>query len=94
MSKPPRGLSRRVTYYASHHTNRRQAEAGADIVMLDNFDPPGLKEAAAQVKARYPHVTIEASGVSECALSSLACPRGGMDRRMMERKDQTLGGGD
>ncbi len=31
--------------------------------MLDNFEPEGLKAAAAQVKARYPHVTIEASGV-------------------------------
>lgn len=42
---------------------QQQAEAGAEIVMLDNFDPPGLKQAAEQVKARFPHVTIEASGV-------------------------------
>lgn len=47
----------------NNHTTTIQAEAGAEIVMLDNFDPPGLKQAAEQVKARYPHVTIEASGV-------------------------------
>lgn len=44
-------------------TIQSQAGAGAEIVMLDNFDPPGLKAAAEQVKARFPHVTIEASGV-------------------------------
>ena len=36
--------------------------AGADVVMLDNFGPEGLKKVAAQVKARYPHLVIEASG--------------------------------
>ena len=36
--------------------------AGADVVMLDNFGPEGLKQVAAQVKARYPHLVIEASG--------------------------------
>lgn len=50
--------------HTSAYDHTQQAEAGADIVMLDNFDPPVLKEAAQQVKARFPHVTIEASGVS------------------------------
>jgi len=36
--------------------------AGADIIMLDNFDPEQLKETAAEVKKAFPHVTIEASG--------------------------------
>ena len=38
------------------------AEAGADIVMLDNFAGDQLKRDAAIIKARYPHVIIEASG--------------------------------
>ncbi|KAI9179065.1 nicotinate-nucleotide diphosphorylase (carboxylating) [Blastocladiella emersonii ATCC 22665] len=36
--------------------------AGADIVMLDNFDPAPLRTAAASLKARHPHVLIEGSG--------------------------------
>ncbi|KAJ1659450.1 nicotinate-nucleotide diphosphorylase (carboxylating) [Dispira simplex] len=41
--------------------------AGADIVMLDNFDSAGMKTAAASVKDRwaqrgYKHVLVEASG--------------------------------
>ncbi|KAJ1633356.1 Quinolinate phosphoribosyl transferase [Pavlovales sp. CCMP2436] len=38
------------------------AAAGADIVMLDNFEPAALKVAAAQLKRAHPHVLIEASG--------------------------------
>jgi nicotinate-nucleotide pyrophosphorylase (carboxylating) len=38
------------------------ASAGADIVMLDNFAPAALKRDAAALKARFPHVLIEASG--------------------------------
>ena len=38
------------------------AVAGADIVMLDNFDPADLKVAAKAVKAAHPHVLVEASG--------------------------------
>jgi nicotinate-nucleotide pyrophosphorylase (carboxylating) len=38
------------------------AEAGADIIMLDNFTGPVLKEKAAILKERFPHVLIEASG--------------------------------
>jgi len=36
--------------------------AGADIVMLDNFAPPKLKEGAKNLKAKYKNVIIEASG--------------------------------
>jgi nicotinate-nucleotide pyrophosphorylase (carboxylating) len=39
-------------------------QAGADIVMLDNFTAATIGEAAKQVKEKYPHVLIEASGVS------------------------------
>ena len=38
------------------------ATCGADIVMLDNFKPLDLHKTAEQVKLRFPHVIIEASG--------------------------------
>ncbi|CAI5717860.1 unnamed protein product [Hyaloperonospora brassicae] len=38
------------------------ATAGADIVMLDNFEPEELKATAAALKQQFPHVLIEASG--------------------------------
>jgi len=38
------------------------AAAGADVVMLDNFGPEGLKKDAKIVKNRYPNVIVEASG--------------------------------
>lgn len=38
------------------------ALAGADIVMLDNFEPEQLKETAKTLKDAYPHLIIEASG--------------------------------
>lgn len=39
------------------------AEAGADIVMLDNFTSETIHAAAAAVKEKFPHLLIEASGV-------------------------------
>uniref|UniRef100_A0A7S2UMA0 Nicotinate-nucleotide pyrophosphorylase [carboxylating] n=1 Tax=Attheya septentrionalis TaxID=420275 RepID=A0A7S2UMA0_9STRA len=36
--------------------------AGADIVMLDNFEPMQLKADAKIIKERFPQVIIEASG--------------------------------
>jgi nicotinate-nucleotide pyrophosphorylase (carboxylating) len=38
------------------------AEAGADVVMLDNFTPDQLRADAKAFKARFPHVKVEASG--------------------------------
>lgn len=38
------------------------AEAGAHIIMLDNFKPQQLKRDAAILKSKYPHVIVEASG--------------------------------
>lgn len=38
------------------------AAAGADVVMLDNFEPDKLKKDAKTFKEKYPHVTVEASG--------------------------------
>eukprot|EP01125_Pyxidicula_operculata_P022529 TRINITY_DN925_c0_g1_i2.p1 TRINITY_DN925_c0_g1~~TRINITY_DN925_c0_g1_i2.p1 ORF type:complete len:195 (-),score=33.82 TRINITY_DN925_c0_g1_i2:19-603(-) len=45
-------------------------KAGADIVMLDNFEPENLKVAAKELKTEFPHTTIEASG--GVTLSNLA----------------------
>jgi nicotinate-nucleotide pyrophosphorylase (carboxylating) len=41
--------------------------AGADIVMLDNSEPGSIGAAAKQVKDAFPHVLVEASGVSHGA---------------------------
>lgn len=41
------------------------AAAGADVVMLDNFTHDTIAAAAADVKAAYPHVLVEASGVRD-----------------------------
>ncbi|XP_063038309.1 nicotinate-nucleotide pyrophosphorylase [carboxylating]-like [Melospiza melodia melodia] len=38
------------------------AEAGADVVLLDNLSPEALHAAAARVKAAHPRVLVEASG--------------------------------
>ena len=38
------------------------AEAGAEIVMLDNFEPAALEKAAGALKGKFPHLIIEASG--------------------------------
>ncbi|XP_059548292.1 nicotinate-nucleotide pyrophosphorylase [carboxylating] isoform X2 [Myotis daubentonii] len=38
------------------------AEAGADLVLLDNFRPEELHPTARALKARFPHVGVEASG--------------------------------
>ena len=41
---------------------RDAAGAGAEIVMLDNFEPSALQKAVAVLKAEYPHLILEASG--------------------------------
>eukprot|EP01089_Gocevia_fonbrunei_P011847 TRINITY_DN2630_c0_g1_i1.p1 TRINITY_DN2630_c0_g1~~TRINITY_DN2630_c0_g1_i1.p1 ORF type:complete len:308 (+),score=55.62 TRINITY_DN2630_c0_g1_i1:40-924(+) len=46
--------------------NQKEAEeaidAGADVVMLDNFEPDNLKVVARNLKQKYTHSLIEASG--------------------------------
>lgn len=37
-------------------------QAGADIIMLDNMAPDMMKEAVRRIKAKAPHITVEASG--------------------------------
>lgn len=41
---------------------REAAKTGAEIVMLDNFEPAALKKASSLLKTEYPNLTIEASG--------------------------------
>jgi len=41
---------------------REAAIAGAEIVMLDNFEPMALEKASAILKKEFPTLTIEASG--------------------------------
>ena len=46
------------------------AGAGADIIMLDNFTHETIGAAAAEVKAVYPNILVEASGVSDFYLTA------------------------
>ncbi|TYZ61016.1 hypothetical protein PybrP1_009596 [[Pythium] brassicae (nom. inval.)] len=51
------------------------ATAGADIVMLDNFEPEGLKATAKRLKTQFPHLLIEASGgITPATLGSYVSP--------------------
>lgn len=51
------------------------AEAGAEIVMLDNFDPEALALASQMLKDKFPHLTIEASGgIRKDTLSQFCLP--------------------
>lgn len=36
--------------------------AGAEVVMLDNFTPEGVRDAAREVKKQFPNVLVEVSG--------------------------------
>lgn len=57
------GFSTKIEVEARNLAEAEEAAAaGADIVMLDNYTPEGLKADAAALKAKYPHVITEASG--------------------------------
>lgn len=50
------------------------ARSGADVVMLDNYDPAVLGEAARTVKKEFPYILVEASGgVKEATLARFMC---------------------
>jgi nicotinate-nucleotide pyrophosphorylase (carboxylating) len=50
------------------------ARAGADIVMLDNFDPSTFIETARRLRSQFPAVIIEGSGgLNELNLASYFC---------------------
>jgi nicotinate-nucleotide pyrophosphorylase (carboxylating) len=51
------------------------AEAGADIVMLDNFEPSQLKKDAEAFKGKFPYVLVEASGgITTKTMPDYLCP--------------------
>jgi nicotinate-nucleotide pyrophosphorylase (carboxylating) len=51
------------------------AEAGADIVMLDNFEPGQLQRDAETFKSKFPHVLVEASGgITTETMPDYLCP--------------------
>jgi nicotinate-nucleotide pyrophosphorylase (carboxylating) len=51
------------------------AEAGADIVMLDNFTPEILRKDAEKFKEQFPHVLVEASGgITTETMPDFLCP--------------------
>ena len=51
------------------------ANAGAEIVMLDNFDSQALAVASQTLKTSFPHLTIEASGgIRKDTLSQFCLP--------------------
>jgi len=57
------GFSLKVEVEARTEEEAEEAiQAGADIVMLDNFDSKSMKLVAANLKKRHPHVLIEGSG--------------------------------
>ena len=41
---------------------KEAAIAGAEVVMLDNFEPEALAIASSQLKTQFPHLIVEASG--------------------------------
>ena len=54
---------------------RQAIEAGADIVMLDNFSPDEIKRDSKIFKERFPHVVVEASGgIREDTIGNFLCP--------------------
>ncbi|CAH1800490.1 unnamed protein product [Owenia fusiformis] len=57
------GFSTKIEVECRGFTEAKEAaEAGADIVMLDNHTPVALKEVAEQLKKEFPNLLIEASG--------------------------------
>ena len=52
---------------------REAAEAGAEIVMLDNFEPQALEKASKVLKNEFPNLIIEASGGIQKDTLALYC---------------------
>ncbi len=57
------GFSTKIEVECTSEADANEAAtAGADVLMLDNYTAAELKEVAARIKAKWPHVIIEASG--------------------------------
>ena len=51
------------------------AEAGAEVVMLDNMPAAMLRAESAKLKARFPSIIVEASGgITDATLKDFLCP--------------------
>lgn len=54
---------------------REAAEAGADVIMLDNLSAKAVQAASQTLKSEFPHVCIEASGgITEDSITSYFSP--------------------
>ena len=63
MAKQAAGFSQKVEVECQTLEEAVEAAtAGADITMLDNFEPNQLKKDAKTLKLQFPHLLIEASG--------------------------------
>jgi len=57
------GFSTKIEVECTSEQDAREAcEAGADVIMLDNYSGDQLNQVASRIKAKWPHVIIEASG--------------------------------
>ena len=57
------GFSLKIEVEAQNIEEAREAaQAGAEVVMLDNFSPRQLAIDAEEVKREFPHLIVEASG--------------------------------
>ncbi|CAM9907716.1 unnamed protein product [Scytosiphon promiscuus] len=57
------GFSMKIEVETSNYDQAAEAaQAGADIIMLDNFEPAELKAVSRRLKDEFPHVVLEASG--------------------------------
>jgi len=64
-------------------------QAGADVVMLDNFNAEDMKRAAASLKQRHKHVLIEGSGgLTEDKIHTFFSP--GSNNNQKKKRNQTL----
>jgi len=70
------GFSMKIEVETSSIEEAREAiTAGADVVMLDNFEPAALEEVAAALKKEWPHVMLEGSGgITEDTIASFMSP--------------------
>lgn len=75
LAKKAAGFSQKIEVECqSLEEAQEAANAGADIVMLDNFEPTQLKADARKLKEKFPHLLIEASGgITTDTMSEYLC---------------------
>ncbi|CAM9465341.1 unnamed protein product [Pylaiella littoralis] len=57
------GFSMKIEVETSNYEQAAEAaRAGADVIMLDNFEPEELKSVSRRLKGEFPHTILEASG--------------------------------